>query len=79
MLLSRLAKYQAMTRSFQQDLVTDNKKVIEAHMQASRLLMHMKGGVARTITFSGVLSASMLVDIVKGLLPRQLLIGLDWS
>lgn len=37
MLLSRLAKYQAITRRFQQGLVTDNRRIIEAHTQASRL------------------------------------------
>lgn len=33
MLLSRLNKYQEATRSFHRDLLTDNKKIIQAHNQ----------------------------------------------
>lgn len=33
MLLSRLNKYQEATRGFHRDLLTDNKKIIQAHNQ----------------------------------------------
>lgn len=40
MLLARLNKYQEATRSFHRDLLTDNKKVIQAHNQVNDRAAH---------------------------------------
>ncbi|CAM9438002.1 unnamed protein product, partial [Scytosiphon promiscuus] len=57
MLLGRLKKYQEATRSFHQDLLTDNKKVIQAHNQMF-------------VASAGVLSVSHRTD--PSVLPRYL-------
>ncbi|CAB1114831.1 unnamed protein product [Ectocarpus sp. CCAP 1310/34] len=57
MLLDRLNKYQEATRSFHRDLLTDNKKIIQAHNQMF-------------VTSGGILSVSHRTD--PSVLPRYL-------
>ncbi|CAM9632161.1 unnamed protein product [Ectocarpus fasciculatus] len=57
MLLGRLNKYQEATRSFHRDLLTDNKKIIQAHNQMF-------------VTSGGILSVSHRTD--PSVLPRYL-------